>query len=117
MLEESQSKFPSRAQSGDRFETKSKDNAGRVTLRSESEGLYPARGTMLVFEHNISYVISRGTFTARFRNATVISDDIVRLPDGKEIPVQDLVPNQTARVVLSSDIVDEDLRRHGIVEI
>lgn len=113
----SESNNNNRAHSGEIFRTKLRDAMGRVDLFSESGENYLPRGTMLVFDKNIKYVTEGGAANSFFRKATIMGEDVMRLPDGKDISVYDLVPNQTARVVLSSDIVNEDLRRDGIVEI
>lgn len=106
-----------RAHSGEIFETKRKDVSGRVDLFSESGENYLPKGTMLVFDKSIQYATEGGAADSHLRKATIMGEGILRLPDGKDISVHDLIPGQKAKVVLSSDIAKEDLMRHGIVEL
>ncbi len=108
--------FPNHPKSGEIFVTKRKDSVDRVDFFPESGDAYLPRGTMLEFDRNILYVKENGSTDSKFRKATIMGEGILRLPDGIDISVHDLIPNQTAKVLLSSDIVDEDLERHGILE-
>ncbi|MEK7156789.1 MAG: hypothetical protein AAB790_03195 [Patescibacteria group bacterium] len=106
-----------RAEGGEIFKTKVIDVSGRVDFSSKSSENYLPKGTLLLFDRSIQYVTKGGAVDSHLRKATIMGEGIMRLPDGKEISVHDLISNQKAKVILSSDIVKEDLERHRIVEL
>ena len=78
------------------------------------QGVYLRTGMEFEFDQCIWYRVYGGIMISRFRWATLLRTNTLRLREnGKEVCIHDLGPAQTATVVLRSD-VRQQLRLHGI---